>query len=1010
MNDLFGLSMNYIMGGLLVVLAIAAAAVGWVLLRNRVMFFIGVRNIPRRKAQTVLVIIGLMLSTTIISAAFSIGDTVNYSITNQAYDRLHSIDEVVQAQTGQNDSAFDSGASITSPVPIPEGQAKQYVDAFQQITGVDGAVSVIRGPVPVSNERAGQTEPLVLLVGVPTDQTRGFQSDFEDLQGNLVSVADLGQDEIYANKSAADKLDVKQGDTLRLFVAGQGSNFTVKDILQDRVLTGTVFGEAKGLLLGLPRAQEVFQRPEQVDLIAVSNDGGVHNDLGKSKAIEKALNEKLQGTKWRAKASKLEAVNAASDASSQLTAFFVVLGLFSIAAGMLLIFLIFVMLAAERKVEMGMVRAVGTKRRHLIQMFMSEGMAYNVMAAAVGCALGIAISLVMVRVMAALFSAFDLSIVFHVTARSLIVSYSLGVVLTFVTVTFSSWRISSLNIVAAIRDISESVTKRAGLWSLTFGGLGVAFGLLLLVTGWQAALQFPFTSGFTLAILGLALIARFIGVRPRAVFTTAGLVLLLFWLLGAGNNLPFIKKMDGGMEMFFLSGIAMVASCTWVLVYNADLMLAGLTLTGGRFSRLLPSIRTAVAYPLANKFRTGMTIAMISLVVFALVMMSTMQTNFSRIFLSDDALGGYQVRVTENPSNHITDLRAALTAAGFNGPGGGTSGIDRVDDVDVASQRVVQVRMAPAPGEKGDDFSGYPTYGATDSFIANNGVKFQARAEGLATDADVWRKMASDPNTAVIDAFSIPGGGFNIGGPGFSLKGIKQTDRTFQPLKIEVRDAASGKTREVQIVGIISFKASAMYFGLYLAPGVFSDVFPKPDSTLHFVRLNSGVSSTEMAKGIEKALLAQGVQADSLRKLIDDNQALNQGFLYLIQGFMGLGLFVGIAAVGVIAFRTVVERRQQIGMLRALGYTRRAVALSFVMESSFITLLGVVSGVALGLLLARQLITSEDFSMVGIEGFYIPWLQVLGIGAFAFLASLLMTIVPSRQASSIPIAQALRYE
>src|SRR5438045_7829323 len=86
---------------------------------------------------------------------------------------------------------------------------------------------------------------------------------------------------------------------------------------------------------------------------------------------------------------------------------------------------------------------------------MSEGMAYNTLAAAVGCALGIAVSLVMVRIMAALFAGEDFSIAFHVTARSLIVSYSLGVVLTFLTVTFSSWRIGSLNIVSAIRDTPE---------------------------------------------------------------------------------------------------------------------------------------------------------------------------------------------------------------------------------------------------------------------------------------------------------------------------------------------------------------------------------------------------------------------------------------------------------------------------------------------------------------------------------------------------------------------------
>ena len=51
---------------------------------------------------------------------------------------------------------------------------------------------------------------------------------------------------------------------------------------------------------------------------------------------------------------------------------------------------------------------------------------------------------------------------------------------------------------------------------------------------------------------------------------------------------------------------------------------------------------------------------------------------------------------------------------------------------------------------------------------------------------------------------------------------------------------------------------------------------------------------------------------------------------------MGLGLVVGIAALAVVASRAVVERRQQIGMLRAIGYQRGMVALSFLFESGFI--------------------------------------------------------------------------
>ena len=65
-------------------------------------------------------------------------------------------------------------------------------------------------------------------------------------------------------------------------------------------------------------------------------------------------------------------------------AFFTTFGSFSIAAGILLIFLIFVMLAAERRGEIGMARAIGTRRGHLVEMFVFEGAAYDLAAAAVG--------------------------------------------------------------------------------------------------------------------------------------------------------------------------------------------------------------------------------------------------------------------------------------------------------------------------------------------------------------------------------------------------------------------------------------------------------------------------------------------------------------------------------------------------------------------------------------------------------------------------------------------------
>ena len=95
MDELFGLSMNWIMVGLLALLlpALALVAVmGW---RNPVMLKLALRNIPRRRAQTALIIVGIMISTLIMAAAFGTGDTINFSIRAQAVDALGPIDEIV---------------------------------------------------------------------------------------------------------------------------------------------------------------------------------------------------------------------------------------------------------------------------------------------------------------------------------------------------------------------------------------------------------------------------------------------------------------------------------------------------------------------------------------------------------------------------------------------------------------------------------------------------------------------------------------------------------------------------------------------------------------------------------------------------------------------------------------------------------------------------------------------------------------------------------------------------
>ena len=76
--------------------------------------------------------------------------------------------------------------------------------------------------------------------------------------------------------------------------------------------------------------------------------------------------------------------------------------------------------------------------------------------------------------------------------------------------------------------------------------------------------------------------------------------------------------------------------------------------------------------------------------------------------------------------------------------------------------------------------------------------------------------------------------------------------------------------------------------------------------------------------------------------MLDDAVGASMLFIRLIQGFMALGLVVGVAALGVISARAVVERRQQIGMLRAIGFQPEMIRRTLLAETSIVAFTAIV--------------------------------------------------------------------
>jgi putative ABC transport system permease protein len=499
-------------------------------------------------------------------------------------------------------------------------------------------------------------------------------------------------------------------------------------------------------------------------------------------------------------------------------------------------------------------------------------------------------------------------------------------------------------------------------------------------------------------------------VRDRIAYTFIGVVMLAFWVLPFGVLRAIAGDLKADIEMFFISGIAMVAAAVWTVMYNADLLLRVLTTITGRVGKLRPVLVTAVAYPMSAKFRTGLTLGMFGLVIFTLIVMSILTKVFDVSTVDQRTVtGGWDILGTLNSNAPIKDIRQAISQEPDL----------RLQDFQAIGGYTTIAIQARQIGAQEQTWRRYAVRAADDDFLEATDYKLKLIATGYGpTDRDVWQALKDDPGLAVVESLVVPRRSGFSGDTGipFQLEGLFYEDDRMSPIDIEVREPfIGGQIVRLKVIGVLDQLTDDfgnLGFGMFTSKVNLDNAipFPVPVTTYRF-RLVEGVDTEQVARGLEVSFQKHGMETEVLTELVDKNAATSRAFNYIFTGFMGLGLMVGIAALGVISLRAVVERRQQIGVLRAIGYRRGMVQLSFLLESSFVALLGAAIGVALGTIISYNIVTDvRESENVETLRFSIPWLQIGIIIAVAYLFSLVTTFLPARQASRIHPAEALRYE
>jgi putative ABC transport system permease protein len=740
--------------------------------------------------------------------------------------------------------------------------------------------------------------------------------------------------------------------------------------------------------------QELLRREGQINVIKFSNPGSAAaGSRGTDEAmqrLEAALADVQDRQDHPAVAAleiaplKRDFLRLADDTGQLLTGFLLFAGSLSIFTGLLLIINIFTMLAEERRAELGMARAVGMTRRDVIRLFVFEGSLYAVAAAAVGALIGVGLAFGMIYGLNALMAGAGPNrfppVPFLVHPSAVLGAFAGGALLTFVTLAGASWRISRANVVRAIRGIEEP-ERSASRWQAVLGWPLALAGLAVAVFAWMPEVASR-SGGFTLQVFGPLALVLGLGLALRRHVRRGRLhVALAAALAGYYAATYFAISEYADIQEANTIGPIRGVILTLCVVLIVTHWKAGPRWLGHRLARLraMRAVATpAMSYPQHKRFRTGMTLAMFSLVILSIGFFSIFGALFERD--AEVMTGGFDIEAT-------TTLKVPDLAQYDRGllPAGLVQSMHRLLDHDTFDAGFLTVNDQRT-GQFGPPQ--HHVYGFQEPFIEDQRFRLLWRHEDYATDADAYRDVLAREDIVIV-AYPY------------------STDRQGRDLSFGVGDKlqmhfGSG-IRTFTIVGV---QEQWHFSGVWLPYDLVERMFPDPDD-LYLVKLAPGSDAEAAAKLMEKNYRDAGLDADASQVLVAKQQQAFRQILGAMKVFLGLGLVVGVLSLGIVTSRSVLERRQEIGMLRAIGYRPRQVRLLFFLEVTLVVALGGIIGIACSVLVTYGLwfaiIKDLQYPYV------VPWSEILVLLGIAYVVALLATAAPIRRSARIPPAEAVRY-
>ncbi|WP_314254491.1 ABC transporter permease [Streptomyces sp. DSM 40907] len=535
-----------------------------------------------------------------------------------------------------------------------------------------------------------------------------------------------------------------------------------------------------------------------------------------------------------------------------------------------------------------------------------------------------------------------------------------------------------LGIVGSLLGIGAGVGLAVGLMEL-MGSMGMHLSTDDLTIAWTTPVIGLYL-GIKVTVVSAFIPARRAGkVSPMAALRESGtpgdkkagavravLGLVLTGIGGAGLFLAAAAEEAGPGSLWLALGV--VFSLIGFIVIGPLLAAGVVRLLSGVVLRPFGSVgRLAERNALRNPRRTGATAAalMIGLALVACLSVVGSSMVASATEELDQSVGADYMVQSETNQPVLPQAEQALRA---------TKGLDHV-----TAYREVAAKITAPDGATEED-----GLGATDPTYAK----------------DIRRKMVAGEHAAAYGANAM-----SVGSEYATKHGVKVGDELTVAF-------TGGRTVKLKVAAITSDGGNIDKGMKYISTETARANVPADQLPLPFMLLASAQDGQSAATAYEsvKAAMAEYPQY-SVRNRADYKQALQDQvgqLLNMVYGLLGLAIIVAVLGVVNTLALSVVERTREIGLMRAIGLSRRQLRRMIRLESVVIALFGAVLGLGLGMgwgIGAQQLLALQ-----GLKVLEIPWPTILGVFAASAFVGLFAALVPAFRAGRMNVLNAIASE